>query len=117
MKAVVVLSLLVATPSALAADDSSTQVRSGQRSPHSAVPGIAKRLAWSMDVMRDTAPEMEYDLANESFRSGKISLFAYTTLRRDLVAARLDYLDALADVAEREFALAAATGLPLGDPQ
>lgn len=54
------------------------------------------------------------DLAYESFRSGKISLFAYATLRRDLVAARLDYLDALADVAEREYALAAATGTPLG---
>ena len=50
------------------------------------------------------------DLADESFRSGKISFFAYTTLRRDLVAARLDYLDALADVTERAFALAAATG-------
>lgn len=54
------------------------------------------------------------DLANESFQSGKISLFAYTTLRRDLVAARLDYLDALADVAEREYALAVATGERLG---
>lgn len=50
------------------------------------------------------------DLADESFRSGKISFFAYTTLRRDLVAARLDYLDALADVIEQASALAAATG-------
>lgn len=54
------------------------------------------------------------ELANESFRSGKISFFAYSTLRRDLVAARLDYLEALGDIAERSFALAAATGLSIG---
>lgn len=57
------------------------------------------------------------DLADESFRSGKISFFAYTTLRRDLVAARLDYLDALADVTEQASALAAATGLLAGGLQ
>lgn len=67
MKAIIVLCLFVAMPLALAAGETSTQVKSTQRSPHSAVPGIAKRLAWSMDVMRKTAPEMEYDLANESF--------------------------------------------------
>lgn len=54
------------------------------------------------------------ELANESFRSGKISFFAYSMLRRDLVAARLDYLDALGDIAERSFALAVATGSPIG---
>jgi len=57
----------VAPSLALAADDTFAQIRSAQRSPHSAIPHVAKRLAWSMDVMRDTAPEMEYDLANESF--------------------------------------------------
>ncbi|MBL8960889.1 MAG: TolC family protein [Gemmatimonadetes bacterium] len=54
------------------------------------------------------------DLALESFRSGKISFFSYSTLRRDLVAARFDYLDALADLAERDYALAAAVGERLG---
>lgn len=54
------------------------------------------------------------DLALESFRSGKISFYSYSTLRRDLVAARFDYLDALADLAERDYALAAAVGERLG---
>ena len=54
------------------------------------------------------------DLALESFQSGKISFFSYSTLRRDLVAARFDYLDSLADLAERDYALAAAVGERLG---
>ncbi len=66
MNAIAFLFLAMATSLALAADDS-LQIKSTLRSPHSAIPDIAKRLAWSMDVMRDTAPEMEYDLVNESF--------------------------------------------------
>ena len=49
-------------------------------------------------------------LASESFRSGKIGLLVFNTVRRDLVDARLDYLDALADVAERRYALQLAIG-------
>ena len=49
-------------------------------------------------------------LANESFRSGKIGLLVFSTVRRDLVEARLSYLDALADVAERRYALQLAVG-------
>jgi cobalt-zinc-cadmium efflux system outer membrane protein len=49
-------------------------------------------------------------LASESFRSGKIGLLVFSTVRRDLVEARLAYLDALADVAERRYALQVAIG-------
>jgi cobalt-zinc-cadmium efflux system outer membrane protein len=49
-------------------------------------------------------------LASESFRSGKIGLLVFSTVRRDLVDARLAYLDALADVAERRYALQLAIG-------
>ena len=67
LKAIAFLFLFMATSLALAADDTPAQIKITLRSPHSAIPDIAKRLIWSMDVMRDTAPEMEYDLANESF--------------------------------------------------
>jgi len=49
-------------------------------------------------------------LAEESFRAGKISLLTYNTVRADLVEARLDFLDAVADVIERGAALALAVG-------
>ena len=49
-------------------------------------------------------------LASESFRSGKIGLLVFSTVRRDLVEARLAYLDALADLAERRYALQLAIG-------
>ncbi|MGH7586268.1 MAG: TolC family protein [Gemmatimonadales bacterium] len=49
-------------------------------------------------------------LAEESFRAGKIGLLVYNGVRRDLVEARLDYLDALAEVIERSAALALAAG-------
>ena len=54
-------------------------------------------------------------LANESFLAGKIGLLVYNTVRRDLVEARLGYLDALADVVERRFELELAVGGTLGD--
>lgn len=51
-------------------------------------------------------------LARESFQAGKISLFTYNTIRRDLVESQLAYLDALAETVERRYALALATGEP-----
>jgi hypothetical protein len=66
MKAVVVLCMFAAPLLTLAADDS-VLVLGTQRSPHSAVQHIAKRLGWKPEVMRSVAPEMEYELANESF--------------------------------------------------
>jgi cobalt-zinc-cadmium efflux system outer membrane protein len=49
-------------------------------------------------------------LAEESFRAGKIGLLVFSTVRRDLVEARLSYLDATADLIERRLLLALATG-------
>jgi cobalt-zinc-cadmium efflux system outer membrane protein len=56
-------------------------------------------------------------LANESFLAGKIGLLVYNTVRRDLVEARLGYLDALADVVERRFELELAIGGNLGESE
>jgi cobalt-zinc-cadmium efflux system outer membrane protein len=49
-------------------------------------------------------------LAEESFRAGKIGLLVFSTIRRDLVEARLSYLVATADLAQWRIALALATG-------
>ncbi len=56
-------------------------------------------------------------LAEESFRAGKIGLLVFSTVRRDLVEARLSYLDATADLIERRLALALATGESLTERQ
>ncbi|NOT07326.1 MAG: TolC family protein [Gemmatimonadales bacterium] len=52
-------------------------------------------------------------LAEESFRAGKIGLLVFSTVRRDLVEARLSYLDATADLIERRILLALAVAEPL----
>lgn len=49
-------------------------------------------------------------LAEESFRAGKIGLLVFNTVRRDLVEARLAYLDALGEVVERQAELELAIG-------
>ena len=56
-------------------------------------------------------------LAEESFRAGKIGLLVFSTVRRDLVEARLAYLDATSDLIERRIALALATGEGLTERQ
>lgn len=99
-----------------ALERSATRLLAAQRSAEREVRVAHRALEGALESTRAFDAQVverlreNLDLANESFQSGKISLFAYTTLRRDLVAARLDYLDALADVAEREYALAVATG-------
>jgi cobalt-zinc-cadmium efflux system outer membrane protein len=50
------------------------------------------------------------ELARESLRAGKISLLEFNVVRRDLVDARLGYLDALADLVEARSALELAVG-------
>jgi outer membrane protein, heavy metal efflux system len=52
-------------------------------------------------------------LARESFQAGKISLFDFNLLRRDLVETQLAYLDALAELIEARYALEIATGAGL----
>ncbi len=49
-------------------------------------------------------------LVEASFRAGKIGLLVFNTVRRDLVEARLSYLDAAAEVVDRWAALQLAIG-------
>lgn len=81
------------------------------RDAHQAfVRAIASREAFDADVIDRLAENLL--LADESFRAGKISLYVFNTIRRDLVDARLAYLDALAETVERRYVLALATGEP-----
>lgn len=49
-------------------------------------------------------------LAQESFRAGKINFLVFNTVRRELVDARLAYVDAFAEVVRRQADLALAVG-------
>lgn len=71
---------------------------------------IASREAFDAGVIERLTENLM--LADESFRAGKISLYVFNTIRRDLVDARLAYLDALAETVERRYILALATGEP-----
>ncbi len=71
---------------------------------------VASREAFDAEVIERLAENLT--LADESFRAGKISLYVFNTIRRDLVDARLAYLDALAETVERRYALALAVGEP-----
>lgn len=73
---------------------------------------IAAEQAFDRDAVERLRENLA--LAEASFRAGKISLLTYNTVRRDLVEARLDYLDAVAETIERTAALAIATGGDLG---
>lgn len=61
---------------------------------------------------RDAVERMteNLQLAEESFRAGKIGLLVFSTVRRDLVEARLAYLDALTELVEQRIALGLAVG-------
>jgi outer membrane protein, heavy metal efflux system len=52
-------------------------------------------------------------LARESFRAGKIGLFDFNLIRRDLVETQIAYLDALAELVEARHALELASGASL----
>ena len=53
-------------------------------------------------------------LARESFKAGKIGLFEFVVVRRDLVDTRVAYLDALAQLIESRFVIEVAHGGPVG---
>ena len=53
-------------------------------------------------------------LARESFKAGKIGLFEFVVVRRDLVDTRVAYLDALAQLVESRFVIEVAYGGPVG---
>ena len=72
--------------------------------------GLAREAVEGFD--RDVVGSLgeNVSLARESFRAGKISLFDFNLLRRDLVETQLAYLDALAELVEARYALELATG-------
>ena len=49
-------------------------------------------------------------LARESFESGKLDYFEFNVVRRELVASRTAYLDAIAEAIEARHALMRAAG-------
>ena len=61
---------------------------------------------------RDVVERMSENLrlAEESFQAGKIGLLVFSMVRRDLVEARLAYLDALTELVEQRIALGLAIG-------
>ncbi len=71
---------------------------------------IASLAAFDTEIINRLSENLA--LARESFEAGKISLYTYNIIRRDLVEARLSYLDALADTVNRRYALALAVGEP-----
>lgn len=100
------------TRSRLAADSARRAIEHEVRDAHQALTRtLASREAFDRDVIETLSENLA--LALESFRSGKISLFAYNQIRRELVEARLTYLDVLAEAIERRYALALALGEPL----
>jgi cobalt-zinc-cadmium efflux system outer membrane protein len=65
--------------------------------------------AFSKDVSEKLHENLQ--LATDSFRAGKIDFYAFTLARRELLANRLAYLDALGEAIERWADLARATAL------
>lgn len=96
----------------LARREAEREVRNAYRALASAV---AAKQAFDRDVVDRLRENLA--LAEESFRAGKIGLLIYNGVRRDLVEARLDYLDAVAEVIERSAALALAVGGDIGSNQ
>lgn len=97
---------------ALARREAEREVRNAYRALASAV---AAEQAFDRDVVERLRENLA--LAEESFRAGKIGLLIYNGVRRDLVEARLDYLDAVAEVIERSAALTLAVGGDIGSNQ
>lgn len=90
---------------AMARRDAEREVRDAYRA---LVLAIAAEEAFDEEAVARLGENLT--LALESFRAGKIGLLIYNEVRSDLVEARLDYLDAVAEVIERTAALALATG-------
>lgn len=95
----------------VAEDSARRAVELEVRDAHQALArAIASRDAFEVQVIDRLTENLS--LARESFQAGKISLFTYNIIRRDLVESRLAYLDAMAETVERRYALALATGEP-----
>ena len=93
--------------------------REAEREVRGAYRALARAVTAEQAFDRDVVERLRENLAlaEESFRAGKINLLIYNSVRRDLVEARLDYLDAVADVIERSAVLALAVGSDIGSNQ
>lgn len=93
--------------------------RQVEREVRDAYRGLARAVAAEQAFDREAVERLRENLtlAEESFRAGKIGLLIYNSVRRDLVEARLDYLDAVGEVIERSAALALAVGGDIGSNQ
>jgi cobalt-zinc-cadmium efflux system outer membrane protein len=86
--------------------------RDVEREVRQAYGGLARTIEAARSFERDVIATLgaNLELARQSLENGKISLITYNTVRRELIAARLEYFDALAEVLQRRYELAAATG-------
>ncbi|MFN8650566.1 MAG: TolC family protein [Gemmatimonadales bacterium] len=90
--------------------------RAATREVREAYQGLASAIEAERGFDRDVIERLRENLslAEESFRAGKIGLLVFNNVRRDLVEARLSYLDAVAEVLERSAALELAVGTSVG---
>ncbi len=89
----------------IAIRDAEREIRDAYRG---LVTAVEAERAFDRDVVERLGENLA--LAEESFRAGKIGLLVFNTVRRELVEARLAYLDAVAEVVERRSALEQALG-------
>ncbi len=90
----------------------STAARSAEREIRDAYRGLATAIEAERAFDREVVEKLgeNLSLAEQSFRAGKIGLLVFNNIRRDLVEGRLAYLDAVAEVIERQAALEEAVG-------
>jgi cobalt-zinc-cadmium efflux system outer membrane protein len=93
--------------------------REAEREVRDSYRALAQAIAAERAFDREAVERLRENLAlaEESFRAGKIGLLIFNSVRRDLVEARLDYLDAVGEVIERSAALALAVGGDIGSNQ
>lgn len=99
-----------------AALSESTAVREAEREIRDSYRGLATAIEAERAFDREVVERLGENLAlaEESFRAGKIGLLVFSNIRRDLVEGRLTYLDAVAEVIERQAALEQALGGAFG---
>lgn len=90
----------------------STATREAEREIRDAYRGLATAIEAERAFDREVVERLGENLAlaEQSFRAGKIGLLVFNNIRRDLVEGRLGYLDAVAEVIERQAALEQAVG-------
>ncbi|HMV32447.1 MAG TPA: TolC family protein [Gemmatimonadales bacterium] len=89
-----------------------TATREAEREIRDGYRGLATAIEAERAFDREVVERLGENLAlaEQSFRAGKIGLLVFNNIRRDLVEGRLGYLDAIAEVIERQAALEQAVG-------